>query len=81
MASQWQEIDLGKLSDRELLLLTATRVNALCIHVARQNGRLGKSEERLDLLEGWRNRTLGVLAVVTAAISVAISVAVAVFVK
>ena len=81
MPEQWPEIDLGKLSDRELLLLTATRVNALCEHVARQNGRLGKSEERLEILEGWRNRTLGVLAVITAAISVAVSVGIALFVK
>lgn len=81
MSQQWSEIDLGRLSDRELLLRVAVRVNDLCEHVARQNGRLGKSEERLEILEGWRNRTLGVLAVITAAISVAISVAVALFTK
>ena len=45
----YEGLELGKMSDRELLLLTASRVNALCAHVKRQNGRIGKLEHQWRL--------------------------------
>lgn len=60
------DLDLGELSDRELLLLTAQHVNELCGHVDRQNGRISK-------LEQWRNQAIGALAVLTVLVSAAVS--------
>jgi len=49
-------IELETKSDRELLLLVAERVNAICEQVESQNG-------RIRALESWRNWQAGAIAV------------------
>lgn len=66
MAGHLSDIDLGQLSDRELLVLAVTHVNELASHVATQNGRVSK-------LEAWRNQAVGVLLVVSILASAAVS--------
>lgn len=66
MAGHLNEIDLGQLSDRELLLLTAQHVNELATHVATQNGRIGK-------LEAWRNQAAGVLLILGVLLPIVVS--------
>ena len=66
MPLRMSSIDLGNMTDRELLLLTAQHVNELCTHAALQNGRLAKLEE-------WRNQAIGVRIVLGVAIPAAVS--------
>jgi hypothetical protein len=60
-------IDYGKLSDRELLILTANTLNGLCAQVQRQNGRIGS-------LEKWRWGLAGGLGVLVIIMSIGVSV-------
>lgn len=66
MPLRMSSIDLGNMTDRELLLLTAQHVNELCTHAAAQNG-------RIDKLEEWRNQAIGVGIVLGVAIPAAVS--------
>jgi hypothetical protein len=70
--SKWSDIELGKLNERELLLLTAQRVNDIAEHVSAQNGRVCK-------LEQWRDKAIGALLIVSIVVSTAISLAIAFF--
>lgn len=65
-AGPMNDIDLGNLSDRELLLLTAQHVNELCGHVAALNNRTTK-------LEQWRSQAVGALAILAILVSAAVS--------
>lgn len=60
----WEEIDLGRCSDRELLVLAVQRLNDLANHVEQQNG-------RVRALESYRDRAIGALVIVSILVSAA----------
>jgi len=63
-------IDLGTLSDRELLLLAVQQLNDLCSMVQVQNERIGK-------LEAWRDKAAGVLLVLMIGVPATVATAIA----
>jgi len=70
MSGWLNRIDLGTLSDRELLLLAVQQLNDLCSMVQVQNERIGK-------LEAWRDKAAGVLLVLMIGVPATVATAIA----
>ncbi len=64
------EIELAAKTDRELLLLTVMRVNDVCALVQDHKSRMSK-------LEQWRDKAVGMLAVLGLAVPASVSAFVA----
>lgn len=62
--TQWSDIDLGRLADRDLLILAVQRLNDLASHVEMQNGRIRK-------LEQYRDQAIGALLIISMLVSAA----------
>ena len=71
------DLELSAKTDRELLLLTAARVNELGSSVTELCELLGRQNGRIGSLEAWRDRAVGVLAVLMIVIPAAVSAAIA----
>jgi len=70
MPGKLNKIELGALSDRELLLLAVQQLNELCGMVQVQNGRIGK-------LEAWRDKAAGVLLILMIGIPATVAAVIA----
>lgn len=61
-----ERIELQAKSDRELLLLTVDGVNNINKRLDKMNGIVNEHDERIRVLENWRNIVIGGLGVITA---------------
>lgn len=66
-----RDLPIEELSDRELLILTAQRVNEICRHVEIQDARIEMQNVRVRMLEDWRNLMVGAMGVITIVVPVA----------
>ena len=66
-SSNWQDIELDNLTDRELLILAVRGVNTACRQTHNQ-------DKRIRRLEDWRNITAGGLGVIILTITIIIAI-------
>jgi hypothetical protein len=52
---------MERLSDRELLLLTAQKVDGINDRLDTLNGSVNRTKDRVEALEGWRSKIDGAL--------------------
>lgn len=72
----WEPVDLATKSEREMLVLTVQRLNDIASHLELMNGSIASTKCRIGVLESWRDKATGALAVLMLVVPALVSWAV-----